>query len=260
MSTSFWKLLRLGDRAKRIVDRRGPDAPAVASYASTIHAKADAFATAREGVTKYEATWKVAMSGSRNGIGALLKVERSWVPLVVRDCAGVTSATFLADTDVPDDVLKGADRLVGLITDYVDGSNKPLPYQAAALAALNPAITDARSATTKAEAADATYQKLQKTARAAAGELDAELVLFRRTLAAAFGTEDKDYQRLRAEKVVQKEATDPADGSAPAEADGGAAGTTAKTAAAGTTTSSPATSGAGATTAASSASAATVKA
>ncbi len=218
MAMSFWKLLRLGDRAKRIVDRRGPESPAVASYGLTVHAKVDAFATAREAVTSYEATWRVSMSSGRTSLAALLKVERAWVPLVLRDCPGVTNATFLPDTTVPDDLLKGADRLVLFITGYVDEANKPLPYQVPALAALTPVLADTRAAVTKSEAADANFQKLQKDARAAATELDAELIAFRRTLLATFGKEDKDYQRLRAEKVAHKEATDPTDASAPTDA------------------------------------------
>src|SRR5688572_5780615 len=60
-----------------------------------------------------------------------------------------------------------------------------------------------------AEAADSKYQKLLADVRAAASVCDLELQLFRRTLRAALGRNDKDFQKLRGEKAGQPDEDDP---------------------------------------------------
>lgn len=63
----------------------------------------------------------------------------------------------------------------------------------------------------EAEAADETFQRLMKEVRETAETFNTDLKAFRRTLGNAIGRNDKDYQKLRAEKAHVKDEDDDKD-------------------------------------------------
>ncbi|APR86940.1 hypothetical protein A7982_12289 [Minicystis rosea] len=206
-SSALWKLRRIAPRAKRVYDRRANESAAVAAY-SSITGLADAFITAYDTSTKYEAKWRKEMGEGKGAIAALVAAIRAWLPRVERDVPGFDASTFADQPAVPDDVIEDGERLVSVIDEHQDKDGKPLSYKAAALGALDPPLKAAQKEWSEAEAADSAYQKVLAEVRTAATAFDAELQAFRRTLAGAFGRSDKDYQKLRAERAAHADADD----------------------------------------------------
>jgi hypothetical protein len=136
---------------------------------------------------------------------------------LTRDVAGFDGSAFGDQPTVPDDVIADAERLASEFDEATGPDGQPLEYKDAAIGALTQALVAANKEWSEAEAADATYQKLLKDSRAAGAVFDAELQTFRRSLSAAIGRNDKDYQKLRVERASQKDEDDDA-GAPPAPA------------------------------------------
>lgn len=201
-SSPNWKLRRLADRVVRIQARRGPENPALAAYDATLIPNTNAFIAAYDAASNSEAGWKKELKEGKGAIAALVKIMRSWLPSFTRDVAGFTAADFADKPSVPDDVMGDATRLL----DAAAQSNKP--WRASFEGHITPALQSAVKEWQEAESADAGYQRLLRELRATVGAFDAELQLYRVSLAAAFGTNDKDYQKLRADRAVQKDEED----------------------------------------------------
>jgi hypothetical protein len=223
-STSAWKLRRLAARAKRVQARRSADSPVLAAYATTLPTKADAFITAYDNAAKYENDWRREMKEGKGAVARLVAAIRSWLPLLTRDIPQFDASTFADKPDVPDDVFEDAQRLLDILDETQDAQNNPLVYANDAKTALNATLVPANTEWSEAEAADAHYQKLLAAVRASAAVFDLELQTFRRSLAHVAGRNDKDFQKLRAERASQADDEDdssdpgaPAGNSVPAQ-------------------------------------------
>jgi hypothetical protein len=216
-STSAWKLRRLAPRAKRVQARRSADSTVLAAYSTTLPTKADAFIAAYDAAAKYENNWRREMKEGKGAVAILVSAIRSWLPLLARDIPQFDATTFADKPDVPDDIIEDAQRLLDILDEAQDAQNNPLAYANDAKSALNGALVAANKEWTEAEAADSHYQKLLADTRATASVFDLELQTFRRSLAHIAGRNDKDFQKLRAEKAAQNDDEDePIDASAPA--------------------------------------------
>lgn len=89
----------------------------------------------------------------------------------------------------------------------------PLPCQRAALDGLGPTLPAAVKEW--AEAADSEHQRMPASVRELADALQADLIALRRSLLAAVGRSDKDYQKLRGERAGLPDEDDDPDSSAP---------------------------------------------
>jgi hypothetical protein len=207
-SSPYWKLRRLAPRAKRILERRAPEAPAFVVYAETLPAKADAFMKAYDAAQTHQDRWRKELAEGRGAIDALHKAARVWLPALVRDVPGFDAASFAAGPSVPDDVLNDADRLLGVLEDARRADGSPLPYREVALDQFEALFRAAQTEWQEAEAADRENQALLAASRAAGDAFDAELQLFRRAFQARFGRRDRDFQRLRAERAAQPDPDD----------------------------------------------------
>lgn len=203
-SSPNWKLRRIADRVLRVHARKGPTSPALAAYDDTLVPKANAFIAAYDAARASEATWRKEMTEGRGAVAALVKRMRAWLPSFTRDVAGFQAGDFADKPDVPDDVLGDATRLF----DAAEGA--PAKWAGSFEADLTPLFQAAVKEWQEAEAADAKYQELLRRVRETAAPFDAELQLYRVSLAAVAGTSDKDYQKLRAERAAQKDDEDPA--------------------------------------------------
>ncbi|MBI2571823.1 MAG: hypothetical protein HYV63_32840 [Candidatus Schekmanbacteria bacterium] len=114
----------------------------------------------------------------------MLAAVRAWLPLLARDVPGFDAASYAAGSAVPDDLLADAERLAEQIEEARTPAGEPLPYAAAALAALDTATVAARQEWAEAEAADRQYQAQLAATRAAGAAFEEDLVAFRRTLLA----------------------------------------------------------------------------
>jgi hypothetical protein len=199
--TPHWKLRRLAPRAIRIVKRRATESPAIAAFEQTTVPKAEAYIEAYDKCLKQDFVWKKEMGEGRTSVAALLKQIQLWVPLVKRDIVGFDSSTYGDQPQVPDDVIEDGERLASVIQEFKDGKDSPLAYQKAALDGLAPALQGATKEWAEAEAADSEHQKVFALVRELADDLQADLVALRRSLLAAVGRSDRDYQKLRAERA-----------------------------------------------------------
>ncbi|MBN1612753.1 MAG: hypothetical protein JW940_39390 [Polyangiaceae bacterium] len=213
-STPHWKLRRLAPRAKRVQARRAAEFPAIAAFGPTLLPKADAYIAAFDASMKYAADWRKEMGEGKDAIAGLIGELRAWLPLVARDVPGFDASTYADKPTVPDDALEDAERFAEVIEEHRDATGLGLPYAQQALGRLVPLTASADKESQEAEAADVTYQRLLREVREAGARLDQELVLFRRTLAAVVGRNDKDFQKLRAAKAQQPDEDD--DAGAPA--------------------------------------------
>jgi hypothetical protein len=205
----------LASRAARIVKRRAPQSSVVAAFLATLVPKADAYTAAYDQAAKFQANWKKEMAEGRGAIAALVKVMQAWLPLIKRDIPGFDSGIYGDKPDVPDDVIEDGERLTSVIDQFRDNSGNPLEYQKGALDALGPAVQAAVKEWGEAEAADAQYQQMLAAVRAMADPLQQDLVALRRSLLATVGRNDKDYQKLRAERAGLADEDDDPNGPKP---------------------------------------------
>jgi hypothetical protein len=199
--TPQWKQRRLASRASRIVKRRAAGSSVVAAFLDTLVPKAEAYIAAYDKTAKYQASWKKEMAEGRSAIAFLVKLMQAWLPLLKRDVPGFNGGIYGDKPDVPDDVIEDGERLLSVIDEFRDNKGNPLTYQKAALDALTPAVQAAIKEWSEAEAADAEYQRSFADVRALADPLQQDLVALRRSLLATAGRNDKDYQKLRAERA-----------------------------------------------------------
>jgi hypothetical protein len=206
-----WKLRRLAPRALRVLTRRAAESPVLKAFETTLFPSAAAFIAAYDAAAGFRRKWLTEMEEGRGASAQLLKVMRGWLPLVIRDVPGFDSTTFCDKPAVPDDVIGDGERLHGLVFDYQDAAGKALSFKDGLLGQLDPAIATATKEVQEAEAADATFQSLQKAVRDTAEAFNTDLKAFRRSLGNVVGRSDKDYQKLRADKAaVADEDDDPA--------------------------------------------------
>ena len=201
-SSPLWKLRRLAPRAKRIQGRRSDESPVIAAYSHTLPPKADAFVAAYDEAAKHDNTWRREMNEGKGAVAQLLAHIKSWLPLLERDVPQFQVATFGDKPDIPDDVIEDGARMLEILGESTDAQGNGLPYARTAADELNSALALANREWAEAEAADSTHQKLLERVRATAAVFDTDLQAFRRTLGHVVGRNDKDYQRLRAERVL----------------------------------------------------------
>jgi hypothetical protein len=214
-ATPKWKLRRLASRGARIVKRRAPESPVIATFVPTLVAKAEAYIAAYDKAAKYQTSWKKEMAEGRSAIAALLKLMQTWLPLLKRDIPGFDGGSYGDKPAVPDDVIEDGERLASVIDEYRDTQGNPLPYQKVALDAIAPVLQAAAKEWSEAEASDKQYQATFASVRQMADPLQQDLVALRRTVMAAAGRRDKDYQKLRAEHAGYPDEDDDANAPAP---------------------------------------------
>jgi hypothetical protein len=217
-STPLWKLRRLAPRAKRVLERRKQEAPVLLAYEPTLVPAADTYVTAYDQAARAQSRWRKENNEGRSAVYELVVAVRSWIPLLVRDVLGFEGVTLSAAA-VPDDAIEEALRVLGIVIDHVDAAGNPLPYQDAARGELEAKLNAARKEVSEAEGADATYQQLLAAARTAGEAFHAELKAFRRTLSVVLGRQDRDYQKLRAQRAAQRDEDDDAAAPRPPDVD-----------------------------------------
>jgi len=197
-----------------VLERRSGDDPSVEAYTFTMPAIADKFITDYDNETKCAATGRAELAEGQTSVADLLSTIRSLLPLAVRDSPGFDASDFGDQPGVADDVIGDGERLHDAFSDRAkDKSKDPIPYADKVLAVLDKALVKAVKEWSEAEAAVSLQQKLLAQVRESGTAFDNELQLFRRTLAAAVGRKDKDFQKLRSARASHADEDD--DPSAP---------------------------------------------
>lgn len=200
-SSPLWKLRRLAPRASRVCARR-QDIKPILALSGRIVAAADAYTGAYDVAARYSRVWLKETQEGRTATSELVVKLRSWLPLAVAEIPAFSSSTYTDRPGVPDDVIEDASRFLDEVADAAEAGAK-LDWAADATADLEPAIAKTIKEQEEAEAADQQWQRLLATTRETAQTFDGLLQTLRRILAAAVGRKDRDYQRLRAEKVTR---------------------------------------------------------
>lgn len=208
-----WKLRRLAPRAIRVHDRRSESNAALKSFGTTMVPLATAFIGSYDSVKRFNTKWQKEMREGRGAVSALITSIRSWLPRLGVDIPQFDRSTF-ADTNVPDDVMEDAQRLLETVEDHQELAQDPenklksLAYAEELQAELEPALELALKEWREAEEADSEYQQALARTRQLANDFEHELVAYRATLSTTFGRSDADYQKLRTAKAS---ASDPDD-------------------------------------------------
>ncbi|WP_428264805.1 hypothetical protein [Haliangium sp.] len=218
-SVPLWKLRRLAPRAKRIIERRKNDSPVFTAYEATVVAAVDEYVAAYDQAAGTRANWRREMQEGRDAIQVLSVCVRSWIPLVSRDVPGF-SGNDLRASSVPDDVIGGAEHLLGATAAHEAATGTTLAYREALAADVTAKLDAARKERSEAEGADQGYQQTLADVRAKGDVLATELRSLRRTLEALVGRSDKDYQKLRIQRAARRDEDDDPNAPPPDE-DGG---------------------------------------
>lgn len=210
---TLWKLRRLAPRAKRVIERRQGDAPVMAAYANTMIPAADRFMATYDRAARMRGRWKLANQERHQAVGTLAGAMQCWLPPVSRDVLSFDRRA-LRQTSVPDDVMHDAEYLVNLVIENTADTGALLTYQEPLLLDMNDKLVATRARHAEAETLDREYQQCLADVRREAQAFQGELIVFRRTLAALLGRNDKDYQKLRFERASHQDEDD--DPTAPA--------------------------------------------
>jgi hypothetical protein len=204
----YWKRRRLGARVLRIMERRASQAPALKAYETSLVPLTNAFNQAYDACANAEARWRKELKEGKGAVAALLAQIRAWAPVLQGSIEGFKASDFGDHPAVPDDVIFDGEQLLDMAMDAKDASGQPLAFAAELQSALEPALKAAIKEWKETEEADKQYQSLLATTRETGDAFNAQLILFRRTFAAIFGRSDKDFQRLRAERVAESDDDD----------------------------------------------------
>ena len=203
----MWKLRRLAPRAKRVLERRKSEAPALAAYEPKLLPAIELFIAYYDLAAYYKSTWLREMQEGRNAIAVLGNSVRSWVPLVASDVENLDTSDFAA-SPVADDVLLAAQRLLTRVEAQSDAAGNPLSYRDPLVSDVRGKLEAAVKESGEAEAADQLFQRAMADARSSANAFEAVLQAFRKSLGLAVGRQDKDYQKLRIQRAAQRDEDD----------------------------------------------------
>lgn len=204
----YWKRRRLAPRVLRVLERRAGDSPAVKAFEAKLVPLAENFINAYDDNAKYDVTWRREMKEGRGAVAALVKELRAWAPVAESAIENLKAAEYGDNPAVPDDVIADGEQLLDAVLDAKDAAGQPLGFAADLQAALEPVLKAAIKEWDEAEKADKHYQTGLAKVRETGDAFNAQLILFRRTFAAVFGRNDKDYQKLRAEKAGASDSDD----------------------------------------------------
>jgi hypothetical protein len=203
----MWKLRRLAPRAVRVLERRKGEAPVLLAYEPRLVPVAERFITSYDRAAGYRSTWLREMEEGRGAMAALGSSVQSWVPLVMGDIANLNSSDF-APSPVAEDMLIAAERLLETASAHVDAQGSALAYREVLVADLGAKLEAGKKERSEAEAADRVYQQIVAEAREAFIDFHVVLRAFRKSLGAVVGRSDKDFQKLRIQRAIQRDEDD----------------------------------------------------
>jgi hypothetical protein len=204
-------MYRLAPRSIEVLELHKDKQPAIAVFEETLPPAANRVITLSAQLRAYGSTRIVEQVEGKTGLTALLQKTRAWGAIVDKLLGGASLKPLCARPDVPEDVIHDAVDLIGVVERRIDEGMPEPSFFAAMKADLEPVIEAARHESTQAATANTAYQELQAELRKACKAFQAELVAFRRTLAAFLGRSHRDYQRLRSSRVSRDDEADAID-------------------------------------------------
>ena len=201
-----WKLRRLANRALRVLAQHRNASPMIAGYETSLPAAVESFEQKQSELAMQDAATRQLSHGGYQEAELLLRAMRGWLALVARDVPGFDTAEFIARASVPDDVITQAFRLIEFVKRRQ--AEAPIACGDQVLANLAPLAASARQEWEQVQSALARTQEVRSECREAGVALQAQLVAFRRSLRAALGGTHRDYQLLRASRMIGEAGND----------------------------------------------------
>lgn len=204
--TAMWRLRRIGPRAAHVAQCYAQHAE-IAACASTMLPALVAFIAAYDEVRQSDIPWTHTPESGRQAVYELVVAARMWLPLLVRDVAGVDRSNYL-DSGISDDIAQDVDHLITLLRESRSAEGDILPYRDSAIDQLDRTLRAAQRKWSEAEAVDPEYAARMQNLRVRATEFRTQLEAFTRTTAFALGYTSPDYLRLLLSRASHLDSSD----------------------------------------------------
>lgn len=203
----MWRLRRIGPRAAEVAARYA-DQREVAERAAGMLPTLTAFVRAYDDVRRSDVPWtRDSEGGGRQAAYQLVVAARMWLPLIVRDVAGVDRSNYL-DSVISDDVAADVERLISLLRDRRGAEGDGLPYREEAITQLDLALHAAQLKWAQAEVTDSTYAGRMSELRRRARDFRSQLETFTDRIAFTLDHTNPDYLRLLLSRAWHFDAAD----------------------------------------------------
>lgn len=212
-SNPQWKYRRLAARALRILERTQALDTTLTAYNTTLKPAAEAYIKSYDRLrvlTKRRAT---EHREGKLAIHELARSVRAWAGQIqaLDVVKNLSVGDYINTPDVPDDVIADAQAFMELLNDHDEVNPETVPYIAELREDMNLRLAKAELEWSEAEVASEEWQELVETNRTAQKALNAQLIAFRRNLAAIVGTKHPAYQSLRSSRISRMDQEDGAD-------------------------------------------------
>lgn len=211
--TAMWRLRRLGPRAAAVAERYA-DRSVVAARAATLLPTLGAFTRAYDQVQRDDVPWARSSDSGRAAVYDLVTTARLWLPLIVRDMAGIDRSNFL-DSQIADDVADDVEQLITLLRDGRGFDGEQLPYRHGAIERIEQSLRVAQRKWAEAEGRDIAYAERVNDLRWKAVSFRAELAWFEQSVAHVVGHTAPDYLRLLSSRAWNMDENDDRDAPQP---------------------------------------------
>lgn len=237
----YWKLRRFSARCLAILARYEGTEPVLAAYMMTLGISAKRWNELYDKSLAQRGTRGLEHATGKELIAILRTKLRGWVAMLAPSIDSLDPKEYGDNPNVPEDVISDTEQLLTFVDSWEASNGAKLEFTDLMREDLQQALDAAKASWSTASNAAAARSDLTDELKQAARAFNADLVAFRRTLAAHLGTRHADYQKLRLSKAQTPDEDDdvvdddmpPADEVSPEEAleDAIAGGTVAEEAA-----------------------------
>jgi hypothetical protein len=134
-------------------------------------------------------------------IASLRTKLRGWVAMAAATMKSLDTTEYGDNPNVPEDVIADTEQFLVFVDKWEESNGEKLEFTDLLRDDLQQALAEAKASWNVASGAAADKSNLTEELKQAALAFNADLVAFRRTLAAHLGTNHADYQKLRTSKA-----------------------------------------------------------
>jgi hypothetical protein len=210
---------RLSGRAIDVLERHKDDSVSIAAFEGSLPLAVDGYVTRYEQKIAIENENERLIAAAIFALGNLDEAGQNWVAILKKDLVNFEVEQFSSHSFVPDDVMNVAQRIIDLVKSYQESTENKLSYGSMLIEDMTTLLQTAKTAWKQVQEGKTALQELQSQTRAAAENLEKELVAFRRVLRRVLGSKHRDYQILRRDRGKDIEVEDEAADVAQTDAD-----------------------------------------
>jgi hypothetical protein len=207
LSIAYWKLLRVGPRAKSVVFRHQQE-PRVAPFAQTMPPLVDAFLEQHLELANLQTDAQTKNRQAASDAGVLTRELRHWVHLAVAHIPALDTTELSQRPSVLEHLVHQARILISQVQQH--GPEHALSYAPALQTQLQTLIERAESSAAIADTAMSVLAARRAAVRETGAALYNQVLELRRDLRSLLGTQHRDYRKLRL-STLHKTDVDPDD-------------------------------------------------